>query len=144
MSFLALSALAAAVSATPPVRVPVLYAQVVIEQRAVVRVRPVMAPPPNSNVQRQRWVEKKGPGCIRTNMLAGALISSTDSVDLILRGGARLRARLEKTCSSIDFYQGFYVKPSKDGQICQDRDLIRSRVGGECQIQDFRLLVPGK
>jgi hypothetical protein len=140
MSFLALSALAAAVSATPPAR----YAQVVIEQRTVVRIRPILAPPPNANVQRQRWVEKKGPGCIRTNSLAGALISSTDSVDLILRGGARLRARLEKSCSSIDFYQGFYVKPSKDGQICQDRDLIRSRVGGECQIQDFRLLVPGK
>jgi hypothetical protein len=63
---------------------------------------------------------------------------------LILRGGTRLRARLEKSCSSIDFYQGFYVKPSKDGQICQDRDLIRSRVGGECQIEDFRLLVPAK
>jgi hypothetical protein len=99
MSFLALSAIAAAVSGTPSVR----YAQVVIEQRTVVRVRPVMAPPPNSNVQRQRWVEKKGPGCIRTNMLAGALISSTDSVDLILRGGARVRAWLEKTCSSTDF-----------------------------------------
>jgi hypothetical protein len=140
MSFLALSALAAAASGVPPVQ----YAQVVIEQRTVVRVRPVMAPPPNSTVQRQRWVEKKGPGCIRTSSLAGALISSTDSVDLILRGGTRLRARLEKTCSSIDFYQGFYVKPSKDGQICQDRDLIRSRVGGECQIEDFRLLVPAK
>jgi hypothetical protein len=136
MSLIALTALAAAAGG----QVPVLYAQVVIEQRSVVRIRPVL---PNVAVQ-PRWQEKKGPHCVPMNMLAGALVSSANTVDLILRGGVRLRAKLEKSCSSIDFYQGFYVKPNKDGRICEDRDSIRSRVGGECEIKDFKLLVAGK
>ncbi len=140
MSLSASLALLFAGASAPP---PELYAQVVIEQRTVVRIRPI----PNAPVpaaQRPRWSEKKGPNCIRMNMLAGALVSGTDNIDLMLRGGTRMRAQLEKSCSSLDFYQGFYVKPSKDGRICEDRDLIRSRVGGECAIKNFRLLVPAK
>jgi hypothetical protein len=135
MSLIALSALAVAGGQTP-----VLYAQVVIEQRTVVRVRPVT---PNPKVE-IRWQEKKGPHCIVTNNLAGALVSSANTVDLVLRGGVRVRAKLQKSCSSIDFYQGFYVKPHRDGRICEGRDTIRSRVGGECEIQKFKLLVPSK
>jgi hypothetical protein len=131
-----LSALAAAAGG----QVPVVYAQVVIEQQTVVRVRPVL---PKTNVP-PRWQEKKGPHCVPMNMLAGALVSSANTVDLILRGGVRVRAKLEKSCASIDFYQGFYVKPTRDGRICEDRDSIRSRVGGECEIKDFKLLVPAK
>ncbi len=135
MSLIALSALAAAAGQTS-----VLYAQVVIEQRTVVRVRPVtLNPKPEI-----RWQEKKGPNCILTSNLAGALVSSVNTVDLVLRGGVRVRAKLEKTCSSIDFYQGFYVARSKDGLICSGRETIRSRVGGECQIEKFKLLVPAK
>jgi hypothetical protein len=45
---------------------------------------------------------------------------------------------------AIDFFQGFYVKPSKDGRICQERDTIRSRLGAECGINRFKTLVPSK
>ncbi len=124
---------------------PLIFAQVQIEQRTVVRIRPVAIQPPSARPQlRLRWEEKKGPSCIRMTNVAGAMVSSPDSIDLVLRGGARMRAKLSRACPSIDFYSGFYVKPSKDGNVCEDRDMIHSRSGGECGIQKFKLLVPGK
>lgn len=114
----------------------------VIEQRAIIRVRPVASP--EAAPQRTRWEEKKGPKCVSMGALAGALVSSPTSIDLLLRGGVRLRARLQKTCPSIDFYSGFYVRPTRDGRICEDRDLIHARTGGECGIDNFKSLVPGK
>ncbi len=124
---------------------PPFFAQIQIEQRTVVRIRPVAMEPPSARQQmRLRWEEKKGPSCIRMTNVAGAMVSSPDSIDLVLRGGARMRAKLSRACPSIDFYSGFYVKPSKDGNVCEDRDMIHSRSGGECGIQKFKLLVPGK
>jgi hypothetical protein len=52
--------------------------------------------------------------------------------------------KLEKSCQAIDFYSGFYVKATKDGQVCEDRDSIHSRSGGECAIGKFKTLVPAK
>jgi hypothetical protein len=124
--------------------VPVVLAQVQIEQRTVLRVRAVSAPESLGPPDKIHWDEKKGPKCVQMNALAGALVSSPTSIDLILRGGLRMRAKLEKSCPSIDFYSGFYVRPSKDGRICEDRDLIHARTGGECEIDSFRTLVPGK
>jgi hypothetical protein len=134
-------------SAEAPAQVaqePIVLAQVVIEQRAIIRVRPAPAPPPNAAMPRARFEEKKGPSCIQIGQLAAALVASPDSIDLLLRGGSRIRAKLEKSCPAIDFYSGFYVKRSADGRICEDRDMIRARSGGECGITKFRLLVPAK
>ena len=117
-----------------------MLAQIQIEQRTIIRVRPVTTAP----AQTIRWDEKKGPKCVERGSLAGALVSSPDSIDLLLRGGFRVRAKLQKSCPSIDFYSGFYVKPTKDGRICEDRDLIHSRTGGQCEIDNFKMLVPGK
>ncbi len=119
---------------------PILLAQVQIEQHTVIRVRAVESPQP----ERVKWEERKGPKCIQANALAATLVSSPATIDLLLRGGARMRLRLGRSCPSIDFYSGFYVKPNKDGRICEDRDLIHARSGGECQIDQFRLLVPTK
>jgi hypothetical protein len=121
---------------------PILLAQVQIEQRTIVRVRPVPAAAPIAKPI--KWQEKKGPDCIQMNGLAGALVSSPTSIDIFMRGGLRLRAKLGKSCPSIDFYSGFYVRPTKDGRICEDRDMIHSRSGGECKIDDFKTLVPAK
>lgn len=119
-------------------------AQIQIEQHTVVRIRPMPMQPAQRPALRVRWEEKKGPPCIQRAAVAGAMVSSPDSIDLVLRGGSRMRAKLARSCPSIDFYSGFYVKPSKDGKICEDRDLIHSRTGGECGIEKFRTLVPGK
>lgn len=132
----------------PPSLDGVRMAQVRIQQHIVIRVprpdaiRRVSAPaaalPPIA------WVEKQSDKCIQMNRLAGAAITRADSVDLVLSGGKRVRAKLGKECPALDFYSGFYVKPTKDGMVCAKRDSFRSRAGGECQIKAFRTLIPEK
>jgi hypothetical protein len=121
-------------------------AQVRIQQHIVIRVprpdamRRISAPaaplPPIA------WVEKNADKCVELTRLAGAAITRPDSVDLVLAGGKRVRAKLGKECPALDFYSGFYVKPTKDGMVCAKRDTFRSRSGGECQIKQFRTLIP--
>jgi hypothetical protein len=123
---------------------PVLLAQVQVEQKKIVRIRTVSPPPAVQPAPRIRWEEKKGPKCLQVSSLAGAMVSSPDSIDLFVRGGQRLRAKLEKGCPSIEFYSGFYMRQTKDGRICQVRDRIHSRSGGECKIDKFRSLVPSR
>jgi hypothetical protein len=123
-------------------------AQVRIQQHFVIRVprpdsvRRVSAPaaplPPIA------WVEKDAEKCVKMQSLAGATISRPDSVDLFLSGGKRLRAKLGNECPALDFYTGFYVKPTKDGMVCAKRDVFRSRAGGECRIKAFRTLIPAR
>jgi len=91
-----------------------------------------------------RWVEKKADKCVPAIDLAAAAITGTDSVDLVLNGGKRLRARFGADCPALDFYSGFYVKMTNDGKVCARRDSIRSRSGGECRIESFRALVPAR
>jgi hypothetical protein len=123
-------------------------AQVRIQQHIVIRVprpgpesvRRISAPaaplPPIA------WVEKGGDKCVQMSSLSGAAITRPDSVDLVLAGGKRVRAKLGSECPALDFYSGFYVKPTKDGKVCAKRDTFRSRAGGECQIKAFRTLIP--
>lgn len=114
-------------------------AQLTVRQRVIVRV-PRMAPvPPPKPI---RWVEKKGPKCIPAADLAGAMVSERSKLDLVLRGGRRVRAELEDDCHGLDFYQGFYLKPAADGMVCADRDAVRARSGAKCPIDRFRALEP--
>ena len=88
-----------------------------------------------------RWEEEKGPKCFPVRAIAGAMLSGPDSIDIVLRNRQRVRARLENECKGLDFYGGFYLQ-TEDGRFCAKRDVIRSRMGGTCQIEKFRLLVP--
>lgn len=124
-------------------------AQVIIKRETIVRITPVRpaAAPAQTNIPRQmRWKESGGPKCIDAESLAGVLVREKDSIDLVFRGGRQMRAKLEKGCPSVDFYSGFYMKKSKDGRICEDRDVIHSRTGGACEVEKFRSLTahPGK
>lgn len=96
------------------------------------------APPPIS------WVERRAGRCVPLTDIAAATITRTDSVDLVMNGGRRVRARLGSDCPALNFYSGVYLKPASDGQICADRDWVRSRSGGQCQIQSFHALVPAR
>jgi hypothetical protein len=89
-----------------------------------------------------KWREGRGPDCIAATRLIGATLLRQNSVDLILRDNSRLRARLESSCPALDYYFGFYGNATQDGRICADRDAIRSRAGGLCQIDQFRSLSP--
>ncbi len=94
--------------------------------------------PPRMPVFRDR----KGPRCIESGAIAAAAITAPDSVDFILKGGKRVRARLAEECPALDYYSGFYVKPPHDEKVCAGRDSIHTRSGGDCQIDRFRTLTP--
>lgn len=121
-----------------------------IERHVVVRV-PRMSVAPGAipasaaaPVPPISWSERRAEQCVPVGALAGASITRPDSVDLVLSGGRRMRARLDDDCPALGFYSGFYIRPPADGQICAKRDSIRSRAGGECRITGLRTLVPSR
>ena len=125
-----------------PPRAPAPRGSISVRQQIIIRVprgaRRVQ-PAGSSLIQ---WREGRGPRCISASSIAGATLLGQNSVDLILRDNTRLRARLESSCPALDYYFGFYVNATQDGRICADRDAIRSRAGGLCQIDQFRSLSP--
>lgn len=115
------------------------YEQVTVREQLIVRV-PVRMNQVTPMASLFEWKESKGPRCIPARAIARAALLSENSVDLILRDRRRVRAHLEKSCPELDYYYGFYISPNPDGMVCSDRDLIRSRIGGQCGIERFRLL----
>jgi hypothetical protein len=114
---------------------PVRVAQITVEQSLIVRVpRRIPAKP-------LRWKTKKGPKCVAMSAIAGAAVVAEDAIDLVLKGGQRLRAQFSSNCPALDYYSGFYILPTDDGKICADRDMIRTRSGGQCEIERFRKLL---
>ena len=129
-------------SAPPPP--PVEFAQVTIRQQVIVRV-------PRSGQRRadatasapRQWRGGAGPRCIPVRQIAGAMPSAA-SVDFLLRDNKRIRARLGQRCAGLDYYDGMYLTANPDGQICANRDVVRSRMGGKCGISEFRTLQPAR
>lgn len=130
----ALLALVLGASEAAPRPGPIQYAQLTIRHQIAIRLRQ-FAP----GVAGIEWKEGRGPRCVPASAIAAAALLSENSVDLILRDRRRIRAKLER-CPELDYYFGFYITPNPDGQVCADRDTIRSRVGGQCGIQRFRAL----
>jgi hypothetical protein len=86
-------------------------------------------------------VEKKAKDCVKIQDIAGfAGVNAADSVDLVLRDGRLLRAKLGRNCMALGFYSGFYVKTNKDQKICAGRDAFRVRSGRSCEVEGFRTL----
>ncbi|MCM8730585.1 hypothetical protein ACFO8O_06330 [Hephaestia sp. GCM10023244] len=142
---LALVAPGAAAPLGPPAGI---WQQLTIRQRIVVRVPrmpvPAEARMPAADIRPIRWEEKNGPKCIAVETLAAATITESDSVDLVVRGGSRLRAKLGDNCPALDFYSGVYLKRTSDGKLCVRRDSIRSRSGDACPIVALKRLVPAR
>ncbi len=121
---------------------PMQLAQVTIREQIIVRVpvrRRQIAPAAASLI---KWKEERGPRCVPAKSIIGASLLGQNSVDLILRDNSRVRARLQSDCPALDYYYGFYITPNPDGMVCEDRDNIRSRMGGACEIDRFRGLEP--
>lgn len=116
----------------------VRLAQLRVQEHIIIRV-PVRPPAPRPPVT---FKEKKGPRCIVSAQIVGAAVTSAGEVDFLLRGRQRVRAKFERACPALDFYSGFYLKPSPDGRLCARRDSIHARSGGACEIQKFRKLEP--
>ena len=142
MILLALALAAAAAGAVAPAIDGTEFAQLMIQQRVVIRV-PLAAEQmvPQAPV---RWVEKKGPKCLALSGLGGFAVRAPQVVDLYMRGGQRVRTRLEKQCTGVDLGYGFYLKPTADGHVCSNRDAIHARTGGQCGIERFTNLVPAR
>ena len=144
LSPLLLLSLAAPAAAVDETRVT----RLTIRERIVIRV-PRVAPAGTAPVGRTPlpaskplvWRETKGPKCIPAQGMAGAMITAPKQVDLVLMGGKRVRAKLDGDCKPLDFYGGFYLRPSADGMICADRDSIKMRSGASCGIDNFKTLV---
>ena len=126
----------AAPRAQPPVRDQPPVRMMTIQQQIILRV-PVR---PNPRLQ-LRWEEEKGPKCLPAAAIAGAILSSPDSIDILLRNRQRMRARLDNDCDGLDFYGSLYLQ-TDDGKFCANRDSIHSRMGATCRIEKFRTLVP--
>lgn len=134
------------VSARAPQLDGTQWAQLTIHERLIIRI-PRVAPRANASSFAPRstapikWEEKKAPRCVPMTALTGAAIDREGEVDLVVEGTRRLRAKLDDDCPTLDFYTGFYLKPTADGQLCAKRDSIRSRSGARCSINKFRTLV---
>ena len=119
---------------------PIQFAQVMIREQILIRVPSRFRQAQQMAEEQIDWKEKKGPKCVPMKLISGATLLSENSVDLIFKDKSRVRAKLEQSCPALDYYYGFYIRPTKDGQICADRDTIRSRMGGQCGIDKFKLL----
>ncbi len=118
--------------------------QVRIQQRVVVRISP--AQPRSSlvaDLPRQlstRLVERKMGKCIPLRDVLAVQTGGPSKLILYLRDRQMISAQLDKACSARDFYSGFYVEPSKDGNLCVSRDELQSRSGAKCELSAFRRL----
>lgn len=89
-------------------------------------------------------IEKKANDCVKVEEVAGFAVNRFDSVDLMLKDGKMLRAKLGNDCPALGFYTGFYIKANKDRKLCAKRDSLRSRSGRLCAVQQFASLVPAR
>ncbi len=135
---LALSSLGLAPAPPTAEAEPPTVRRVIIRGQLIVRV-PVR--PRSRTVSPQAFFLRDGPRCLPSRRIAGALISGPRSVDFVLANRQRLRVEMDSDCPTLDFYGGFYLQPS-DEQLCADRDVIRTRMGGSCKIEKFHLLEP--
>ena len=87
-------------------------------------------------------VERKIGKCVKLNTIAGVQPTRDNRLMLYTRDNLMIAANLEKACSARDFYSGFYIEPSEDGNLCIDRDQLQSRTGVKCKLSRLRQLVP--
>ncbi len=126
--------------------------QVRIERQTSIRITPRAAPmpmpmPPSMFVQmprapmEPRYLERKIGKCLPMSGIAGVQAVGGSRLMLFMRDQRIVSAALERACRARDFYSGFYLSPSEDGQLCVDRDALQSRNGANCRLTRIRQLV---
>lgn len=133
--------LLAAESFRPPVE-----QQVRIEQRLTVRIIPRAAPLTGIIAEPQRdssprITERRMGKCLSVSGIAGVQAGGGSRLILFMRDRRVVSASLERACRARDFYSGFYLERSADGQLCVDRDTLLSRSGANCRVTRLRQLV---
>ena len=72
--------------------------------------------------------------CLAMGGMAGAQMFGDRAMEVTMKDGRRYRLFFARECPALSFYQGFYYRRQKAGQLCAGRDAIGARSGGECQI----------
>jgi hypothetical protein len=118
--------------------------QVRIEQRMTIRIAP-RAPSPRPFVldgpNFPHFTERNIGRCLPIAGIVGVQPGGGDRLMLFMRDRRTVSLGLEKSCRAQDFYSGFYVERSPDGQICVDRDRLQSRSGANCALTRIRQIV---
>ncbi|MBU6268243.1 MAG: hypothetical protein KGN34_11925 [Sphingomonadales bacterium] len=123
------------------------WAQVRIMQRFMVRITPgpPMPPPVAFEMDQQdtgsRYEERKIGKCLAVGQIAAVQSTRSNRLLLFLRDQRIVSAGLEKACKASEFYSGFYMARSVDGQLCLDRDTLQSRSGAACKVKRWKVLV---
>lgn len=125
--------------APPPPAPEIAFAQMTIRQQVIIRVPRSGRDRTEASASPMRWQEGAGPRCVQLRQIAGAKPSAA-SVDFLLHNKQRVRAQLAQRCAGLNYYSGLYLNANPDGQLCAQRDAIRSRMGGQCGIVQFRSL----
>lgn len=126
-------------------RAPVVR-QVRIERSITIRITP-RAPLPQADLadlprrMPHRLSERRMARCVPVGGIAGVQVSRDNRLLLFMRDHRIVSLGLEKACRARDFYSGFYVERSSDGQICVERDRLQSRSGANCALTRMRQLV---
>jgi hypothetical protein len=90
---------------------------------------------PGSPVTTRPFPPREGRNrCISVDGLAGAQLFGDRAIELSMRNGQHYRLFLARECPALSFYQGFYYRRQRAGQLCAGRDVIGARSGGECPI----------
>lgn len=121
LAFLLLTAALASAAAEPP------------------KVRKVPVQPPSADRIPLRsltalFTKKSRRACIDSERIAGAIVTSDRTIDLLFIGGDRWRMGFRADCSALSYYQGFYYRQTQAGRLCAGRDAVMARSGAECPI----------
>lgn len=128
---------------------PESSSQVRIEQRMTIRVTPQASRPsspemffgtPGEDFE-SHFSERKMGKCLPISGIAGVQPNGSNHLLLFMRDQRIVSAELERACRARDFYLGFYLSRSTDGQLCVDRDTLLSRSGMNCKLTRIRQLI---
>jgi len=124
---LAVAALLAALLAAPAVAGAPEIPQVPVPP-------PVTAPAEKGGGLASLFGGKSRRACVAVDRIAGAVVTSERSIELVLVGGERWRMGFREDCPALSYYQGFYYRQTRAGELCAGRDAVLARSGGECPI----------
>lgn len=119
--------------------------QVRIAQRIVIRIAPQGTV--NQVIVRQnadarpRFRERNSGDCLPLAGIEGVRVNSDQRLLLFMRDHRLIGANMDDSCQARHFETGFYVDRSKDGMLCVNRDMLRSRSGASCSMSRLRELV---
>lgn len=123
--------------------------QVRIEQRMTIRINPRAPMParpdmlfnlPNREIG-PHFSERKMGKCVPAAGISGVQPNGGNRLLLFMRDRRIVSAELERACRARDFYSGFYLSQSEDGQLCVNRDTLLSRSGANCKLSRIRQLI---